>query len=87
MSIFLAQKSHPYKHWEYLDSLTGDRLRLVPERGGLITEWRCNGKEMLYFDLDRFLSTNKSVRGGIPVLFPICGDCLMECFVYLKEIF
>tara|TARA_Y100001968_G_scaffold324142_1_gene362921 strand:+ start:3627 stop:4511 length:885 start_codon:yes stop_codon:yes gene_type:complete len=70
----LIQKASPYKHWQYLDFETGNRLRIVPERGGLITEWRCNGKEILYFDLDRFKSPGKSIRGGIPILFPICGD-------------
>ena len=74
MDSGLVQKDHPYKHWEFIDQETGDRLRIVPERGGLITEWRCNGREVLYFDLDRFESTEKSVRGGIPLLFPICGD-------------
>ena len=49
-------------------------IRIVPERGGLITEWLSEGKELLYFDLERFLDKDKSVRGGIPILFPICGD-------------
>lgn len=55
----------------------GDRLRVVPQRGGLVTGWLCNGpwgeREILYFDADRFADPSKSVRGGIPVLFPICG--------------
>lgn len=55
----------------------GDRLRVVPQRGGLVTGWLCHGpwgqREMLYFDADRFADPSKSVRGGIPVLFPICG--------------
>ena len=70
----LDKKNKPYKHWQYLDSDTGDRLRIVPERGGLITQWRCNGREVLYFDLERFQLEGKSIRGGIPVLFPISGD-------------
>ena len=72
--IQLLQKTFPYNHWQCIDSETGDRLRVVPERGGLITEWKCNGKEILYFDLDRFETKGKSVRGGIPILFPICGN-------------
>jgi len=55
----------------------GDRLRVVPRRGGLVTGWLCHGpwgeREILYFDADRFADPSKSVRGGIPVLFPICG--------------
>ena len=35
--------------------------------------WRCGGREMLYLDLERFGDPALSVRGGIPVLFPICG--------------
>lgn len=55
----------------------GDRLRVVPQRGGVVTGWLCHGpwgqREMLYFDAERFADPSKSVRGGIPVLFPICG--------------
>ena len=74
MSLTLSQKDSPYQHWEYLNLENEDRLRIVPERGGLITEWRSEGKELLYFDLERFRDKDKSVRGGIPILFPICGD-------------
>ncbi len=74
----------PYEHWEYLDIPSGDRLRIVPERGGLITEWRCNDSEILYFDSERFQQSNKSVRGGIPILFPICGDLPGGCLTLAK---
>ena len=68
------QQSAPYPHWEYVHPSSGDRLRVVPERGGLVTEWLCNGREMLYFDQERYADPAKSIRGGIPVLFPICGN-------------
>ena len=74
MSFLISQKDYPYPHWEYLNEDSGDYLRIVPERGGLITSWKCNGREILYFDQIRFGDRSKSVRGGIPVLFPICGD-------------
>ncbi len=74
MAIRVQKKDFPYSHWEILEDNTGDRLRIVPERGGLITEWCCNGIEVLYFDLERFLKQDQSVRGGIPILFPICGQ-------------
>ncbi|WP_320673828.1 galactose mutarotase [Prochlorococcus sp. MIT 1341] len=71
--IFL-KKDLPYEHWEISQEDTGNRLRIVPERGGLITQWFCNGRDVIYFDGNRFLQKSKSVRGGIPILFPICGS-------------
>jgi len=74
MTVNFAKKTSPYSHWEYSNSKFDSLIRIVPERGGLITEWLSEGKELLYFDLERFLDKDKSVRGGIPILFPICGD-------------
>ena len=74
MTLKLLKKELPYKHWEYSNLDTGDSLRIVPERGGLITSWICNGREILYLDQARFKDPLKSVRGAIPILFPICGD-------------
>lgn len=69
----LTQQTEPYPHWAYTHPVTGDQLRLVPERGGLVTGWSSGGRERLYFDAARFADPALSVRGGIPVLFPICG--------------
>lgn len=69
----LTQRTSPYPHWEFSDPASGDLLRLVPERGGLISGWRCGGRELVYLDLERFLDPAQTVRGGFPVLFPITG--------------
>ena len=69
----LIQRQTPYPHWEFSDPASGDLLRLVPERGGLISGWRCGGHEVVYLDTERFLDPAQSVRGGFPVLFPITG--------------
>lgn len=69
----LIQRDAPYPHWEF-STAAGDQLRVVPERGGLVTGWRCGGIERLYFDAERFADPALSVRGGIPVLFPVCGN-------------
>ena len=74
MTVSFEKKTNPYPHWEYSNSQFDSSIRIAPERGGLITEWRSEGRELLYFDLDRFLDKDKSVRGGIPILFPVCGD-------------
>lgn len=50
------------------------RLEVVPERGGIVTRWRVRGQEILYLDVDRFANPAQTVRGGIPILFPICGN-------------
>ena len=52
----------------------GDQLTFFPDRGGLVSSWISAGRERLYFDTTRFSDPKKSVRGGIPVLFPICGN-------------
>ena len=49
-------------------------IKFCPERGGVITNWISGGKEILYFDEKRFMDKTKSIRGGIPILFPICGN-------------
>ena len=69
----LIQRDAPFPHWE-VTSPEGDQLRVVPERGGLVCGWRCGGIERLYFDAERFADPAKSVRGGVPVLFPVCGN-------------
>jgi galactose mutarotase-like enzyme len=70
----LTRESAPYPHWLFTHPTCGDSLRLVPERGGLVTGWRSSGREWLYLDEERFADPALSVRGGIPVLFPICGN-------------
>ncbi|MEO5635238.1 MAG: hypothetical protein ABIS26_00990 [Candidatus Paceibacterota bacterium] len=54
---------------------TPDRneVSFCPERGGIITSLKFNGTEILYFDQATFLDPSKSVKGGIPILFPNAG--------------
>jgi galactose mutarotase-like enzyme len=61
----------------------GDALiEVVPERGGIITRWQMAGQELLYLDSDRFTHPDLSVRGGIPILFPICGNLPNNTYQY-----
>ena len=69
----LTRHNSPFPHWQFT-AASGDQLQVVPERGGLVVGWRCEGEERLYFDAERFADPSKSVRGGIPVLFPVCGN-------------
>lgn len=71
-AIAIEQKQ--YKTYILTDSSTPARLEVVPERGGIITRWQVQGRELLYLDVDRFAQPELSVRGGVPILFPICGN-------------
>ena len=60
-------------------------IKFCPERGGVITNWISDGKEILYFDEKRFMDKTKSIRGGIPILFPICGNLKPSNSVFGKD--
>jgi galactose mutarotase-like enzyme len=67
---------NPGQYTTYIltDPIAQTRLEVVPERGGIITRWQVRGQDLLYLDGDRFADPSLSVRGGIPILFPICGN-------------
>ncbi|MBV8887149.1 MAG: aldose epimerase [Chroococcidiopsidaceae cyanobacterium CP_BM_RX_35] len=50
------------------------QVTVIPDRGGIITSWQVEGQKILYMDTERFKDSTLSVRGGIPLLFPICGN-------------
>lgn len=62
-----------YKIYELSDKDSGSYVKVAPERGGIITGFGIDGAEILYMDEDTFYDPGKYVRGGIPILFPICG--------------
>jgi len=46
---------------------------VIPQRGGLISELEIGARPLLYLDRSTVEDRSKSVRGGIPVLFPFAG--------------
>ena len=60
-------------------------IKFCPQRGGVITNWISDGKEIIYFDEKRFIDKTKSIRGGIPILFPICGNINTSSSVFGKD--
>ncbi|TDT51982.1 aldose epimerase [Fonticella tunisiensis] len=52
-------------------------IEVVPERGGIITSFVVDNKPVFYLDRSTLIDTNKNIRGGNPILFPICS--------YLKD--
>ena len=82
MQIKLSNKDHEIFVFQ-LDQ--NNYIKFCPERGGVITNWVSDGKEILYFDEKRFRDKTKSIRGGIPILFPICGNLSTSSSVFGKD--
>jgi galactose mutarotase-like enzyme len=70
----IVLESRQYQTYVLSDATGQTQLEVVPERGGIATRWRVNGAEIFYLDAERFKDPNLSVRGGNPILFPICGN-------------
>lgn len=62
-----------YSVIELSDTSTGLRAEICPERGGLVCSLALGDREALYLDRQSFEDGKKNVRGGIPILFPVCG--------------
>jgi galactose mutarotase-like enzyme len=60
--------------YELNDVAEETSITVVPERGGIITTFTKKGREILYLNKDTLFDCEANIRGGIPVLFPICGQ-------------
>lgn len=81
----IAVEQQQYKTYILSDQLAQSRLSVVPDRGGIITSWQLRGQEILYLDRDRFANPELSIRGGVPILFPICGNLPDNRYTYSGE--
>jgi galactose mutarotase-like enzyme len=79
--------SERYETLVLADSTTASAVKLVPERGGIVTEIAIGERQILYLDRDRFDRPELSVRGGIPILFPICGNLPGDRYTWEGETF
>lgn len=59
--------------------------QVSPFRGGIITRLRVDGVELLSMDRATFDDPAKSVRGGIPLLFPFAGKLDGDTYVPAKS--
>lgn len=81
----IAAEQKQYKTYSLLDESANSRVEIVPERGGIITRWCINDLELLYLDAERFAKPDLSIRGGIPILFPICGNLPDNRYTYQDQ--
>lgn len=58
------------------------RATVLPERGGILLSWDIGAREILYLDRERFANPALSIRGGIPLLFPICGNLVDDTYTW-----
>lgn len=63
-----------FKMYELRDENAHSWVKVAPERGGIISGFGIGNQDLLYLDEGTFQDTAASVRGGIPILFPICGQ-------------
>jgi galactose mutarotase-like enzyme len=63
----------PFEECELIDHDANSRVQVFPGRGGIITSFTVGGKELFYLEKETILDTTRSVRGGNPILFPLCG--------------
>ncbi|WNZ46057.1 aldose epimerase [Leptolyngbya boryana CZ1] len=78
----IERRRQQFDTYVLLDRASNSKLEIVPDRGGIITSWQVQGRELLYMDTARFADPALSVRGGIPILFPICGNLPENTYTY-----
>lgn len=83
----IERRRQQFDTYVLLDRASNSKLEIVPDRGGMITSWQVQGRELLYMDTARFADPALSVRGGIPILFPICGNLPNNTYTYKGQIY
>jgi galactose mutarotase-like enzyme len=83
----IASHQNQYQSYTLSDRQAHSWLEVVPERGGIVTSWGVRGQEILYLDAERFAQPNLSVRGGMPILFPICGNIPDNAYTYQDRVY
>jgi len=63
-----------YTLYELKEASTNSRVLVCPERGGIVIGCQLFGQELFYLDKATFDNPATNIRGGNPILFPICGS-------------
>jgi galactose mutarotase-like enzyme len=69
-----THQDNKFKVYELANSDSSSWLKVVPERGGIITGFGVLGEELLFLNKETVVDPEKNIRGGIPILFPISGQ-------------
>lgn len=68
--------------WILEDDQTQAKAVIIPQRGGILLSWSIGETEIFYLDRERFANPELSIRGGIPLLFPICGNLVDDTYTW-----
>jgi galactose mutarotase-like enzyme len=71
--MFTHQQTSDHFQLHTLTDNAGTLLEVVPERGGIVSRFEVGHRPIFFLDRESLNDTSKNVRGGNPVLFPICG--------------
>lgn len=63
-----------YTIYELTEQSSNSRVLVCPERGGIVIGCQLHGQELFYLDKATFEHPTANIRGGNPILFPICGQ-------------
>jgi galactose mutarotase-like enzyme len=66
--------------YEIKDAASNSWFCISPKRGGIVTSYGVNGEEQLYLEQATFDDPAANIRGGIPILFPICGQLVNKTY-------
>lgn len=78
----IEKEQKQYESYILTDQAARAQIEVVPERGGIISRWRFRDWEIFYLDSERFANPELSIRGGNPILFPICGNLVDDTYIY-----
>ncbi|BBH22779.1 hypothetical protein Back11_41240 [Paenibacillus baekrokdamisoli] len=56
------------------DTATESSVTICPDRGAIAISCKLYGEELFYLDEATFIDPDANIRGGNPILFPICGQ-------------
>ncbi|MDX2216493.1 MAG: hypothetical protein SFY66_24735 [Oculatellaceae cyanobacterium bins.114] len=83
----IAIQQEQYKTYFLSDQAAQSQIEVVPERGGIVTRWQFQGHDIFYLDEARFTNPELTVRGGIPILFPICGNLPDNTYTHKGQVY
>lgn len=63
-----------------VDNMKDAFFKIIPEKGGLVTSFCANDREVFFTNRTLLESGNDIFAGGLPILFPICGTLTNDAF-------